>query len=334
MHGDELAQHRPGRLWWPEHSSTVALVEPVIAVRDLRKSYGDVERLHGISFTVETGEIIGLLGTNGAGKTTTIEILEGFRDVSSGEVRVLGSDPAKADRSWRNRIGLVLQESELNPIYTVRETVGLFARYFDQPNDVNRTISTVGLGEKVDARIGQLSGGEKRRVDVALGLIGGPDVLFLDEPTTGLDPAARREIWSMVGGLRSAGKTIFLTTHYMDEAQHLADNIVIMRAGSIAAEGTPDELRHRLGNASDVSFALPAEVSLEQLGSVVGCVVEFDGQSARFRSDRAQDDLTLLLDWAQRRNVTLTDLQVSIPTLDDVFLALADGHDTDGDEIR
>jgi ABC-2 type transport system ATP-binding protein len=300
-------------------------VVPVIEANDLRKSYGNVERLHGISFTVESEEIFGLLGTNGAGKTTTIESLEGFRELNGGQVRVLGADPATADRSWRNRIGLVLQESELNPIYTVRETVGLFARYFDDPNDVAETIAVVGLGDKVDERIGHLSGGEKRRVDVALGLIGGPDVLFLDEPTTGLDPAARREIWTMVKGLRSAGKTIFLTTHYMDEAQHLADNIVIMKAGSIAAQGTPDELRHSLGNASRVSFILPSEVSVEQLSSAIGSALECDGRTVQFRSRQAQDDLTVLLDWAQTHRVVLTDLQVSIPSLDDVFLALAEG---------
>ena len=315
-------------------SSTVATVDPVIEVSDLRKSYGDRERLHGISFTVESEEIFGLLGTNGAGKTTTIEILEGFRELSGGEVRVLGADPATADRRWRNRIGLVLQESELNPIYTVRETVGLFSRYYEKPNDVTETIAVVGLGDKVDERIGHLSGGEKRRVDVALGLIGEPDVLFLDEPTTGLDPAARREIWTMVEGLRTAGKTIFLTTHYMDEAQHLADNIVIMKAGSIAAEGTPDQLRHRLGDESRVNFILPSDVSVEQLSSVIGSALVCDGRTVQFRSRHAQGELTVLLEWAHTHRVVLADLQVSIPSLDDVFLALAEDTADHEDDDR
>jgi ABC-2 type transport system ATP-binding protein len=308
-------------------------VAAVIEVQDLQKAYGDVKCLHGIDFTVEPEQIFGLLGTNGAGKTTTIEILEGFRKPSAGSARVFGVEPGKAGRTWRNRIGLVLQEPDLNPIYTVRETVGLFARYFDEPNDVTQTIVTVGLGEKADQRVGQLSGGERRRVDVALGLIGGPDVLFLDEPTTGLDPAARREMWSMVEGLRSAGTTIFLTTHYMDEAQHLADNIVILRGGTIAAQGTPDDLRHSLGTTSQVSFVVQSEVVGEQVRQVVGSVVESDGTTVRFRSNYAQRDLSALLNWADSRGIVLTDLQVSIPTLDDVFLALADGDETDGDEI-
>jgi ABC-2 type transport system ATP-binding protein len=306
----------------------------VIEVRGLRKSYDNIECLQGIDFAVEPEQIFGLLGTNGAGKTTTIEILEGFRKPSAGDARVFGVDPGKAGRPWRNRIGLVLQESDLNPIYTVRETVGLFARYFDEPNDVTQTIATVGLGEKADQRVGQLSGGERRRVDVALGLIGGPDVLFLDEPTTGLDPAARREMWAMVEGLRSAGKTIFLTTHYMDEAQHLADNIVILRGGTIAAQGTPDDLRHSLGTSSQVTVVLQSEALGEQIREVVRSVVEADGTTVRFRSNNAQRDLSALLNWADAHGVVLTDLQVSIPTLDDVFLALADEDDTNGDEIH
>jgi ABC-2 type transport system ATP-binding protein len=214
----------------------------VVEVEQLRKSYGAVERLHGISFEVHAGEILGFLGVNGAGKTTTIEILEGYRSRDGGRVSVLGTDPAKATREWRNRIGLVLQECELDPVYTVNETVTMFARYFRRPTDIPATIGAVGLTEKADDRVGRLSGGQKRRLDVALGLVGDPEVLFLDEPTTGLDPVARREMWSMIEGLRLAGKTIFLTTHYMDEAQHLADRIIILRAGEIAAQGTAEKL--------------------------------------------------------------------------------------------
>jgi len=307
-------------------------MQPVIEVRDLRKSYGDVERLHGISFDVYAGEIFGFLGTNGAGKTTTIEILEGYRSRSSGDVSVLSGDPAHARRAWRNRIGLVLQDSELDPVYTVRETVTMFARYFRAPTSIDRTISAAGLSDKADERIGRLSGGEKRRVDVALGLVGDPEVLFLDEPTTGLDPAARREMWTMIEGLRDAGKTVFLTTHYMDEAQHLSDRIVILRRGSIAAEGTPYELSHRFGTASVVSFVLPSGMAPTRLDTAIGANMVVEAGSVRFRTDTVQRDLSTLLEWARRQSVDLLNLQVTQPTLDDVFVELADsrqdtGHD-------
>lgn len=298
----------------------------VIEVRDLRKSYDDVERLHGISFDVQAGEIFGFLGTNGAGKTTTIEILEGYRHRNSGKVSVLGTDPAQASRAWRNRIGLVLQESELDPVYTVRETVGMFARYFRAPTAIDRTISAAGLSDKADERIGRLSGGEKRRVDVALGLVGDPEVLFLDEPTTGLDPAARREMWTMIEGLREAGKTVFLTTHYMDEAEHLSDRIVILRKGSIAAEGSPDALSRKFGTTSVVSFMLPSGMSLEQLGTVIAASMVMEAGLVRFRTDTPQRDLATLLEWAQHGCIELLNLQVTLPTLDDVFVELADSH--------
>jgi ABC-2 type transport system ATP-binding protein len=307
-----------------------AAMDPVVEVRDLRKSYDDVERLHGISFSVEAGQIFGFLGTNGAGKTTTIEILEGYRTRSGGEVSVLGTDPAHPARAWRNRIGLVLQESELDPIFTVRETVGIFSRYFEKPTDVEETIATVGLSDKADARIGHLSGGQKRRVDVALGLVGDPDILFLDEPTTGLDPSARREMWTMIETLRASGKTIFLTTHYMDEAEHLCDNIVILRAGSIAAQGSAEELRRSLGDTSEVKFATSHAVTAAQLIAVVGTAIETDGDVFHFHTEKVQRDLAALLHWAEEQRIELRDLQVLIPTLDDVFVHLAgSGIETD-----
>ncbi|MGP0108978.1 MAG: ATP-binding cassette domain-containing protein [Acidimicrobiales bacterium] len=296
---------------------------PVVEVEGLRKSYGEVERIHGISFEVEAGEIFGFLGTNGAGKTTTIEILEGYRPRNSGQVSVLGTDPARADRMWRNRIGLVLQECELDPAHTVRETVSMFARYYQYPTAVVTTIGAVGLTEKIDDRVGHLSGGQKRRLDVALGLIGDPEVLFLDEPTTGLDPAARREMWTMVEGLRDAGKTIFLTTHYMDEAQHLADRIIILAAGEVAAQGTADELSRSLGNRTAITFTHPEGVALDRLSGVLGTPVELEGPLVRFGSDRVQRDLSVLLDWAEGERLELVDLQVIRPTLDDVFVQLA-----------
>jgi ABC-2 type transport system ATP-binding protein len=300
---------------------------PVVTVRELRKSYGEVERLHGISFSVEAGQIFGFLGTNGAGKTTTIEILEGYRSRSSGEVTVLGVDPARADRAWRNRIGIVLQESELNPVYTVRETVTMFARYFDSPTPIGRTLDVVGLSANADERIGRLSGGQKRRVDVALGLVGDPDVLFLDEPTTGLDPAARREMWRMIDGLRTEGKTVFLTTHYMDEAARLSDRIVILRAGAIAAEGTPDELSRSLGRTSDISFALPPGTTRSEIETAVGTAATVESETVRLRTDSVQRVLARLLRWAEDARVELSSLQVTQPTLDDVFVQLAEPDD-------
>lgn len=300
----------------------------VITVRGLRKSYGDVERLHGISFSVDAGQIFGFLGTNGAGKTTTIEILEGYRARSAGEVFVLGSDPERVDRAWRNRIGIVLQESELNPVYTVRETVTMFASYFDAPTAIDRTLSVVGLADNADERVGRLSGGQKRRVDVALGLVGDPEVLFLDEPTTGLDPAARREMWRMIEGLRAEGKTVFLTTHYMDEAAHLSDHIVILRAGTIAAEGSPDELRRSLSTASDISFLLPSRMTKCQLEDTLGVDVSVVAEVVRIRTDAVQRALAGLLRWAEEEHVELLQLQVTQPTLDDVFVQLAE---SDGD---
>ncbi len=313
---------------------------PVVAVRELRKSYGELERLHGISFSVEAGQIFGFLGTNGAGKTTTIEILEGYRARTSGEVSVLGVDPARADRAWRNRIGIVLQESELNPVYTVRETVTMFARYFDAPTPIGRTLDVVGLADNADERIGRLSGGQKRRVDVALGLVGDPDVLFLDEPTTGLDPAARREMWRMIDGLRAEGKTVFLTTHYMDEAAHLSDHIVILRAGTIAAEGTPDELSRSLGGTSDISFLLPAGTTTVDIEQAAGAAATVGGGMVRLRTDSVQHVLTRLLRWAEDARVELSALQVTQPTLDDVFVQLAEpdgdagGGDDAGDAVE
>jgi ABC-2 type transport system ATP-binding protein len=294
-----------------------------IEVRQLRKSYGGVERLHGISFSVDCGEIFGFLGTNGAGKTTTIEILEGYRARDGGEVLVLGADPVHAGRDWRNRVGLVLQESELNPVYTVRETVAMFSRYFRQPTDVEATIVSAGLADKAGERVGRLSGGERRRVDVAIGLVGDPEVLFLDEPTTGLDPAARRAMWALIEGLRRAGKTVFMTTHYMEEAQRLADRIVILRAGAIAAQGTAEQVSRALGHTTRITFFAPPHVGPAQVSAVVGTGVEQDGRWLGFRSDQVQRDLTALLRWAEEHGVELGDIEVSPPTLDDIFVQLA-----------
>src|SRR5439155_22939145 len=213
-----------------------------ISVRELRKSYGTSEALRGISFEINEGEVFGLLGPNGAGKTTTIEILEGHRTRDAGEVEVLSFDPERAGSAFRERIGVVLQQSELWPNLTVAETHRMFAGYYEQPRNVDEVITLVGLDEKRDARVKTLSGGHKRRRDLGVAPVGDPDLVFLDEPTTGFDPAARRAAWEMIRSLRSLGKTILLTTHYLDEAEQLADRVAVLREGVIIREGTPSEL--------------------------------------------------------------------------------------------
>ncbi len=236
--------------------------DPVIRVRGLRKSYGDREVVGGIDLDVEPGEIVAFVGPNGAGKTTTVEILEGYRSRDAGEVQVLGEDPARAGRGWRSRVGLVLQTCTMPGELTVREVLELYAGYYPHPRPVAETIELVGLADRPSARTGGLSGGQRRRLDVALALIGDPELVFLDEPTTGFDPSARHHAWEVIGSLRDLGKTIFLTTHYMDEAQALADRVAVIAAGSIVAEGTPDALGGRDTAASEISFGLPPGVPL------------------------------------------------------------------------
>jgi len=213
-----------------------------IAVRDLRKSYGALEAVGGIDFEVQRGEVFGLLGPNGAGKTTTVEILEGYRPRDGGEVEVLGADPARAGGDWREQIGVVLQSSAMYETLTPAEMLRLFAGYYRQPRPVDEVIELVGLQEKRDDRVRRLSGGQRRRLDLGLALIGDPELIFLDEPTTGFDPAARRRAWETIRGLRGLGKTILLTTHYLDEAEQLADRVAVLAQGQIVASGTPAEL--------------------------------------------------------------------------------------------
>jgi ABC-2 type transport system ATP-binding protein len=293
-----------------------------ISVRDLHKSYGTYEAVRGIDFDVETGECFGFLGTNGAGKTTTIEILEGYRKRDSGEIAVLGTDPARPTRAWRERIGIVLQEVELDPNLTVVETVGQFASFYSSPRPVQETIELVGLAEKATTRIAGLSGGQKRRVDVALGLIGDPELVFLDEPTTGFDPAARREAWEMIEGLKRLGKTILLTTHYMDEAQHLADRLLIIRSGEVVAEGTAEELARGLDHSTVISFRLPSGLSPDTIRAGAGIELEVNGVIGTTTSDHPQKELYRLTRWAEEQGVELGDLTVQRPTLEDVFLEL------------
>ncbi len=296
--------------------------DAVVSVQGLRKRYGSHEAVKGIDFSVQRGEIFGFLGTNGAGKTTTIEILEGYRPRTAGQVSVLGIDPARPTRDWRQRIGLVLQDSELDPVYSVTETVAMFACYYARPRDVTQTIELVGLGPQRQARVGSLSGGQKRRVDVALGLIGDPELLFLDEPTTGFDPQARRDAWNMIQGLRDLGKTVFLTTHYMDEAQHLADRLTILRSGEIVAQGTPGQLSEQAGGTM-IRFRLGPGVDGDAVHTATGLVPEVSGDEVTLRCDGSgQHVLYQLTGWAEHEHVELAGLEVSRPTLDDVFLEL------------
>jgi ABC-2 type transport system ATP-binding protein len=298
------------------------VADPVISVRGLRKSYGDVEAVQGIDLEVAGRQIFAFLGPNGAGKTTTVEVLEGYRARSDGDVSVLGIDPATAGHNWRQRIGIVLQDSRMHAELTVRESIELFAGYYRSPRGVDETVALVGLSDKADQRVGRLSGGQQRRLDVALALIGDPELLFLDEPTTGFDPSARRHAWEMISSLRDLGKTIFLTTHYMEEAQVLADRVAIIVRGEIVAEGSPRELSHREGRVSRISFRLPAGLGAGELPG--GLAAEGDGRQGEvhIRADDPVRTLNELTAWALERRIPLAGLEVRQPNLEDVYLEL------------
>jgi ABC-2 type transport system ATP-binding protein len=294
-----------------------------LQVRGLRKLYGDVEAVRGIDLTVRTGEIFAFLGPNGAGKTTTVETLEGYRHRDAGEVEVLGADPARPPPGWRARIGVVLQESEPEAELTVQECVSLYAGYYPRARTVAETLELVGLADRPTVRCGRLSGGQRRRLDMALALIGDPELLFLDEPTTGFDPAARQSAWDVIAGLRDLGKTIFLTTHYMEEAERLADRIAVISSGRIVAEGTAATLGGRDAQASTVSFTLPLGVAAADLPPAVAAPVSgAPGDQVEVQATSPLPLLGTLAAWAQARNIDLPDLQVSRPTLEDVYLQL------------
>jgi len=305
-----------------------------IEVADLLKSYGERAVVRGVSFGVGVGECFGLLGHNGAGKTTIIEILEGFLARDDGSVSVLGVDPQRGDAQWRGRLGIVLQDMEVFPTLTVSQTMRMFADLYPNPRNVAETIELVNLGPLASSRVGSLSGGEKRRLDVALGLVGNPELLFLDEPTTGLDPAARRDSWIMIEGLKELGVTIVLTTHYMEEAQVLADRLVIIDAGVVAAEGTFNELQQRYGAGTTVSFRLPPDVDTDAEFSVGGVAIDTemhpDGVFAEFASNKPQRDLHLLLNWADENRVAISDLSVQRSSLESLFLSISAEGDPDG----
>ena len=296
-----------------------------IVIAGLEKAYGEIEAVRGIDLTVETGEVFAFLGPNGAGKTTTVEILEGYRERTAGRIEVLGIDPKDADREWRERIGIVLQECRVEPLLTVRETLDLYAGYYRAPRDVNETIALVGLEGKADSRAGKLSGGQQRRLDVAMALIGDAELLFLDEPTTGFDPSARRQAWEVIASLRELGKTVFLTTHYMDEAQYLADRVAIIRDGRIVAEGAPNELGGRAERASAIRFLLPPGATVGDLPDGIGRVEsELRGAGVALHTEDPVRALNALTGWALERGVELSGLEVARPSLEDMYLELTE----------
>ena len=305
---------------------------PAVSVQGLTKSYGTVEAVRGVSFEVGAGEVFALLGPNGAGKSTTVEILEGHRSADSGEVSVLGFDPARAGREFRDRIGIVLQESteDVSEV-TVAEALDTFGAAYRCPRDRDEVIELVGLAGKADARLKTLSGGQQRRIDMALGLIGDPDLLFLDEPTTGFDPEARRAAWEMIRGLRSLGRTIILTTHYMEEAEYLADRVAVMLDGRIVACAPPSQLLGAEESMSTVRFRLPAGVGPAELPVPAAAAGDVEGDVVVLSTDRPTALLAELTGWAVERRIELAELAVSPPSLEDAYLHLigSDGDESD-----
>ena len=275
-----------------------------VIVSDLRKSYGDLKALRGVSFEIAAGEIFGLLGPNGAGKTTTVEILEGYRKRDAGSVTVLGEDPTKAGQRWRESIGVVLQSSAMYQSLSVAESLALFAGYYEQPREVDEVVRLVGLEEKRDTHVRTLSGGQKRRLDLGLALVGDPELLFLDEPTTGFDPQARRRAWESITALRSLGKTILLTTHYLDEAERLCDRVAVLRDGKIVALGRPGELTGALP---------PTEIRYRR-----------DGNEVVLRTDDPTRTLHELTTQALAEGRELEALEVRRPSLEEIYLSLTE----------
>ncbi len=309
----------------PEPTAEVA-----IRVRGLHMRYGSHEAVCGVDLEVRAGEIFAFLGPNGAGKTSTIEILAGLRNRSAGEVEVLGTDPARGHGAWRNRVGIVLQESQPEPGLNVRESLELYAGYYERPRGVDETIALVGLERKAETQGDRLSGGERRRLDVAFALIGDPELIFLDEPTTGFDPSARRTAWQTIDRLRSLGKTIFLTTHSMEEAERLADRIAVIADGRIVAEGTPDTLGCRDRMASEIRFSVPAVPASDLPAQLRGLARDGGPGQVVIRTATPLAALLTLGHWALAAGHHVADLEVHHPSLEDVYLKLTADRPQEG----
>jgi ABC-2 type transport system ATP-binding protein len=292
--------------------------ETAVRVRGVRKAYDGVQALDGVDLEVRRGEVLALLGPNGAGKTTLVEILEGHRSADEGEVDVLGFDPGRRERAFRERIGIVLQDAAVEPRLTVREMLELYAAPYPHPRPPEEVAGLVGLGDRLGARTNTLSGGQRRRLDVAVGICGDPELVFLDEPTTGFDPAARRRSWQLIRDLRALGTTILLTSHYMEEAQQLADRVVVIAGGRLIADGTPDALGR--DHATVVAFRIPDGLDVPQLPAGA----ELRGRVVTLRTATPTRDLAPLLSWASVRGAELERLTVSRPTLEDVYLQLTE----------
>ena len=301
-------------------------MSPVITVEGLTKRYGKAVAVDGISFTVAEGEVLALLGPNGAGKTTTVEILEGYRRADQGRIEVLGFDPVTGGRAFRDRIGIVLQETGIESVLSVLEAIDLYGKSYTRRRSSEELIALVGLEEKADARIKTLSGGQRRRLDLALGLVGDPDLIFMDEPTTGFDPAARRQSWRLVEGLAALGKTVLLTTHYLDEAQHLADRIVVLNGGKIVAEGTPETLGSTRP-VTTVRFSVPDPGALPAITDGP----EVQDRTVTYRTADPTALLYTLTGWATGRGMELAGLEVIRPSLEDIYLGIV-GEEESGEE--
>jgi ABC-2 type transport system ATP-binding protein len=295
---------------------------PAIEVRDLRKAYGALEAVAGVSFEVARGEVFCLLGPNGAGKTSVVEILEGYRTRTAGAARVLGIDPCTGARELREKVGIVLQQCGVQPDLSVAELLEMYGRYYVRGRPVDELLVLVELAEKRDVRAKQLSGGQRRRLDLALALVGDPELIFLDEPTTGFDPAARRQAWSAIRSLCDLGKTVFLTTHFMDEAQYLADRVAVMSDGRIIASGRPDELGGRDARPAEIRFSLPAEWSLGDVPELPCERRLADGDRIVVFTRQAVRAAQILTSWALERGVDLGQFSVNQPTLEDIYLEL------------
>jgi ABC-2 type transport system ATP-binding protein len=306
------------------HSQTQG---PAIEVSGLRKAYGEIEAVRGVSFEVARGEVFCLLGPNGAGKTTTVEILEGYRVRTAGDVRVLGHDPAAGGRELHEAVGIVLQQCGVQRDLTVRELVEMYGRYHERSRPVDEVIGLVELTEKRNVRAKELSGGQRRRLDLAIALVGDPELIFLDEPTTGFDPAARRQAWSTIKSLCELGKTIFLTTHFMDEAQALADRVAVMRGGEIIAAGRPEELGGRNLRPAEIRFALPPEWSLGDIPNVPSVSREIQADRVTVLTREPVVAAHELTTWALYHDVELAHFSVTQPTLEDIYLELTSSSD-------